>query len=211
MSQSIAAGVVLAGGKSSRMGRDKALIEFHGKPLIAHAVALLQLAGLPVSISGTREDLARFAPVVPDSESDRGPLHGICCGLAASNADMVVFTSIDLPLLPVELIRRLLAMAQTTGNLITLVSVNGFAQTFPAVIHRHALPFLERELGEGAGGCFVAYQRAARASNQYVLAPHLENLVQAGQVAHPAGTPPSRWFLNINSPCDLDFAERCLP
>lgn len=211
MSHPNAAGVVLAGGKSSRMGRDKALIELHGKPLVAHAVDVLRRVGLPVFISGTRDDLSRFAPVLPDSEPDRGPLHGLCRALATGDAELVAFTSVDLPLIPPELIKRLLAIAQTTGNQVTLVSVNGFAQTFPAVVRRDALPSLEEELHSGKGGCFAAFRRASTTCNQSLLAPHVENLIQAGQIIHPAGLLPSRWFLNINTPADLEFAKHCQP
>lgn len=49
-----AVGFVLAGGKSSRMGTDKALLEFRGEPLIARAIGILKAVGLPVCIAGAR-------------------------------------------------------------------------------------------------------------------------------------------------------------
>jgi len=54
------AGFVLAGGLSSRMGTDKALVEFDGQPMICRAIEILRAAGLPVSIAGARSSLARM-------------------------------------------------------------------------------------------------------------------------------------------------------
>lgn len=204
------AGFVLAGGKSTRMGRDKVLIELNGQPLIGYAVNLLQSAGLPVFISGARPDLASFASIVPDTEEDRGPLHGVCSALASTEAQYAVFTSVDLPLLPGSLIQTLLRYARTTKQMVTLVSVNGFAQTFPVVLRREALPSLERELMDGKAGCFRAFERAAVDHGQSILNLHVENLVQAGEVVHPAALPLGSWFLNLNTPDDLVVAEHWL-
>ena len=58
-------GFILAGGRSTRMGSDKALLNYAGRPLIAHAVAVLQDAGLTPHILGTRPDLAGYAAMNP--------------------------------------------------------------------------------------------------------------------------------------------------
>ena len=68
---------VLAGGQSARMGRDKALIEFRGRPLIEHALDKLRALGFAPRIVGSREDLSAFAPVIPDNYTALGPLAGI--------------------------------------------------------------------------------------------------------------------------------------
>src|SRR4051812_38889664 len=107
------AGFVLAGGRSSRMGRDKALLSFAGRPLVQHALDLLSKVllsdcGLERSIVGDRPDLAAYAPVIPDEETGRGPLQGICRAMAASSAELSVFISVDTPLLPASLLSCLL-------------------------------------------------------------------------------------------------------
>src|SRR5450631_3928259 len=93
-------GFVLAGGRSRRMGRDKALLEWCGIPLIERAVRSLRSVTSTVRIVGDREDLARFAPVVADTFPASGPLGGIHAALAASSRDWNLFLPVDLPLLP---------------------------------------------------------------------------------------------------------------
>jgi molybdopterin-guanine dinucleotide biosynthesis protein A len=202
-----AAGFVLAGGRSSRMGADKALARFAGRPLIGHAVDLLKAAGLPAAIAGARSPLQDFAPVVEDAWPDQGPLGGICAALNSTAARWVVFLSVDLPLMPASLPAYMLHHARITGAPVTVPSVSGFAQTFPAVIDRATLPALEREFAAGRGGCFAAFQAAASALGQAVSVVPVELLVQAGQLSHPGALPAARWFLNVNSPADLDRAE----
>jgi molybdopterin-guanine dinucleotide biosynthesis protein A len=206
-----AAGFVLAGGRSSRMGADKALIQLAGKPLIAHALGILHQAGLSASIAGARSPLSAFAPVIPDSSPGQGPLGGICAALASTSAHWAVFLPVDLPLLPVSLVTCLLSHARTTGCAVTLASFGGFAQTFPAVLDRALLPFLQAELASGRRGCFSAFQAAAASLAQPVTVLPVELLVQSGQVAHPEVLPPARWFLNVNSPADLLGAEKRRP
>lgn len=201
-----AAGFVLAGGRSTRMGRDKALVEFRGKPLVAHALGLCDASGLSTSIAGAHSLLTGFSEVIEDETPDLGPLQGICTALKSCHAEYALFLPVDLPLLPVSLIKYMLRHARITSTLVTLSSVNGFAQTFPVVISRFLLPALLEQLNQGRLGCFAAFQAAAEKQNRPVSILPTEVLVQAGQVLHPEGLPVSRWFLNLNSPADLQRA-----
>lgn len=202
-----AAGFVLAGGRSSRMGTDKALIRFAGEPLAARAVRLLRDAGLTASIAGARSELRAFAPVLEDPEPDQGPLGGICAALGSTSSLRALFLSTDLPLLPVSLLDYLLRHAQMAGAAVTLASVNGFPQTFPVVLRRDLLPVLDRELREGRRGCFAAFRAAAAQAGEEVSVLPVELLAQAGQVSHPLGLAPFEWFLNVNTAEDLKRAE----
>ncbi len=214
-----AVGFVLAGGQSSRMGEDKALVRFAGRPLVERALEILRAAGLEASIAGARSGfasselatsmLATFAPVVEDEVPGLGPLGGICAALVSMTARWAVFLPVDLPLLPATPIEFLLDHARITGRAVTLASVNGFAQSFPAVLDRVVLPALERELEAGRGGCFAGFQAASAQLNQPVSIVAVEMLVQAGRIEHPDGLPASRWFLNVNRPADLWRAEAC--
>jgi molybdenum cofactor guanylyltransferase len=205
------AGFVLAGGESRRMGTDKALVKFAGGgPLIEHALGLLREAGLEARIAGARAELSVFAPVIPDANPGRGPLGGICAGLASCAEERAVFLPVDLPLLPHSLITFLILRAQISEDAVVVTSVTGFAQTFPLVVGRAALPGLEEALGRSGGGCFAALESAAAGLGQRIAAVPAEYLAQTGQAAHPDGLPPGFWFLNVNRAADLRRAEALL-
>ncbi|WP_109485366.1 molybdenum cofactor guanylyltransferase [Occallatibacter savannae] len=195
-----AEGFVLAGGRSSRMGRDKALIEVASKPLVEHAIQILRGAGLESRIAGATSDLSTFAPLVPDlpDESGLGPLAGICAALEACTS-LAVFLPVDLPLIPPSLIQYLVHHATVTNSTVTVVSVAGFVQTFPAVASRAALASLRTSLHSGDRNCLKAF----RAVPGGLSVLPLELLVQAGQVKHPRALYPSQWFLNLNTPEDV--------
>ena len=206
-SEADAVGFVLAGGRSTRMGQDKALVEVEGKPLVAHALGILRGAGLAASLAGGACGLEAFAPVVADAEPGLGPLAGICAALASTSARLAVFLPIDQPLLPVSLIDFLVRHARIAGSLVTVVSVNGFSQTFPAVLDRAILRELECEFRSGRRGCFAGFKAAASSLGRPMSVLSVEVLVQSGQIAHPEGLSASRWFLNVNAPQGLRLAN----
>jgi molybdenum cofactor guanylyltransferase len=210
-----AAGVVLAGGQSSRMGRDKALLPFAGRPLIEDALTILREAALSTTIAGAgataESTLSAYATIVRDSQPGLGPLAGICAAMNAATTRFVVFLPIDLPLLPTSLLRYMLHHARITGRAVTVPSLNGFAQTFPVVLERIVLRELRTELHLGKRGCFAAFQAAAKSVGQPIACVAVELLAQSGQVAHPLGLQPLRWFLNVNTPQDLQRAEALCP
>ena len=204
------AGFVLAGGRSSRMGRDKALVHLHGEPLAALAVKNLQTAGLSVSIAGGQPVLAALAPLIADHNPGLGPLSGICAALASTSVRRAVFLPVDLPLLPASLVLYLIHHAKMTEMPVILPSVSGFPQTFPAILDRAVLPVLEKELQSGRRGCFSAFRAAAESLGQPLTVIPVEPLVQCGQISHPLGLPAARWFLNLNTAEDLRRAEDLL-
>ena len=160
-----AEGFVLAGGKSSRMGRDKALIEVAGRRLIEYSLQILREAGLEPHIAGAQGDLSEFATTVPDPPGDSGlgPLAGICSALVACSRRFAVFLPVDLPLIPASLIEYLVHHATVTEASVTVVSVAGFIQTFPAVIDRAAQGSLRERLHSGDRNCLKAFRAAGSA------------------------------------------------
>lgn len=202
------AGFVLAGGRSSRMGRDKAIVELHGHTLAALAVNALKASGLSAAIAGARSGLGHLAPVVADEAPDEGPLRGVCTALGSTNAELAVFLPVDLPFIPSSLLSYMVSDARVTGAAVTLVSVNGFIQTFPAVIRAGLLPFLQEELVAGRRGCFAAFQAASSRVDEGLRVTPVELLVQPGQVRDKGDLPAYRWFLNVNTPGDVERADR---
>ena len=205
---------MLAGGRSSRMGADKAQVEFRGQPLVAHALNILHAAGLEASISiasrmGDRGGsvLAEFAPVVGDVAQGAGPLGGICAAMAATTARWSVFIPVDQPLLPASLLQYLVNHTKRTRNALTITSVTGAAETFPVVLERSALPWLQSELDAGHGGCFSAFHAAAVGLAQQVEVVAVETLAGTGDFSHPKGLTVEDWFININTLEDLHRAE----
>jgi molybdenum cofactor guanylyltransferase len=203
-----AEGFVLAGGASSRMGRDKALVKVAGRPLVEHALGILRESGVTTRIAGARAELDGFAPVVKDAGG--GPLAGVCAALEATEAQLAVFLPVDVPLVPASLIGYLLHHARVTGAAATVPSACGFAQTFPAVVRREALPELRRALENGAGGCFAAFRRAAGKLQRPFACIAVEELAQCGQAEHEMGVAAARWLTNVNTPQDVERASRLL-
>lgn len=116
-------GVILAGGKASRMGGgDKGLMALGGSTLLGHVIDRLrpQVAGLALNANG---DPARFAafglPVLPDSIAGQpGPLAGVLAGLdwaAGQGAEAIVTAAADTPFFPADLVRRLQMAASPQG------------------------------------------------------------------------------------------------
>lgn len=193
-------GFVLAGGQSRRMGRDKALAELAGRPLIAWALDVLRGAHLPARIAGARADLSAFAPVIPDEVADAGPLAGLCAALQSTAAEWAVFVTVDQPLIPSSLAGYLIEHATVTGAAATVASLNGFAQTFPVVVRRDALPVLQTELKSGRLGTFAAFVSAGVRVIPAELAP----------IQDQRGWPAYRWFWNVNTPEELERVEAVL-
>ena len=92
-------GIILAGGKSSRMGSDKGLLAVNGVPMIVHVINSLNKAGIKdIIIISNNSDYQKFGfPVFPDIIEDKGPLGGIFTGLSKSKTSKNVILSCDIP------------------------------------------------------------------------------------------------------------------
>jgi molybdenum cofactor guanylyltransferase len=102
--------VILAGGESSRMGRDKAWVECEGQPLIARAFFIVRASGIEeIYISGRAgvDYSALRCPVLLDRESGSGPLGGIERALEATAAPLMLVLAVDLPRMTAAFLRRL--------------------------------------------------------------------------------------------------------
>src|SRR5262245_66621206 len=98
------AGIVLAGGRSSRMGTPKAALEWHGSTLLRRVTGIVArgVDGPVVVVRAPGQELPPLperVTVVEDAREGRGPLMGIAAGLAALEADAAFVSSTDVPLL----------------------------------------------------------------------------------------------------------------
>lgn len=103
-------GFVVAGGRSARMGRDKALLPWGTTTLLDHAIGRLRALVRDVRVlSGTEARYAeRGVPVLTDAATGGGPLAGVLAGLEAAAGVPALFLAVDLPFVPVPLLARLL-------------------------------------------------------------------------------------------------------
>ena len=106
-------GAVLVGGKSSRMGQDKALLRWEGKPLIQKVTEVIRAVCDEVNIIGYHPTRFSFLglDVYPDRICGKGPLGGIYTALQVSKAEKVFCVACDMPYLDVETIRGMLNMS----------------------------------------------------------------------------------------------------
>lgn len=103
-------GIILAGGKSSRMGQDKGLMEYRGIPLVKHAINVLQPYCNELIISSNQDGYQQFGfRVVPDVIPGKGPLGGICAAMACSSSKWNLVVACDMPFLQPEAIALLIA------------------------------------------------------------------------------------------------------
>ena len=99
---------VLAGGKSSRMGRDKAALPFAGGTLLSHQTAKLRALGIgDILVSGAAQTIPGVRRV-KDVYPGKGPLGGIHACLKAAEHDAVLFLPVDTPFVPPEALQALL-------------------------------------------------------------------------------------------------------
>ena len=128
-------GVILAGGRSRRMGGgDKGLLDLGGKPMLAHVIDRLkpQVGRIIINANGEPRRFAAWSlPVVPDTVGGfAGPLAGVLAGMRwshshAPEARFIVTTAGDAPLLPRDLARRLLAALEPSKAVIALAQSLG--------------------------------------------------------------------------------------
>ncbi len=112
---------ILAGGKSSRMGRDKAFVEFEGRTLLARALELAASVTSEVRIVGSREKFAAFAPVVEDVFRECGPLGGIHAALRDSTTDLNLMLAVDTPLISWALLQYLIKQVRESAEEVAVV------------------------------------------------------------------------------------------
>ena len=124
-------GIILAGGKSSRMGSDKGLLMLHGKPFIQHIIDALQVFVSEILIvsNNTHYDLFGYKRI-EDVIANAGPLAGVYSGLNASRTTYSLVLSCDIPLISPTILKKLIA---ETDDISQIVQVQSQSKTMPLI------------------------------------------------------------------------------
>jgi molybdopterin-guanine dinucleotide biosynthesis protein A len=144
------AAFVLAGGKSSRMGRDKASLSLHGQTLLQHALSTLRQVSNHVRILGSQQVYGnQGAEVIEDIIPECGPLGGIHAALAHTQAAFNLIIAVDTPFLSVSFLRFLISRAVESKAIVTTPEIAGYTQPLCAVYSREFLSIAEQSLKAG--------------------------------------------------------------
>ena len=131
------------------MGSDKAMLSWAGETLIQRTLAVARQACGQVFICGSRDLYGKFGEVVEDAQPGCGPLSGIHAALRATQTDLNLILSVDLPLMTAEFLAWLLQQARSGQQRITAPEANGNLQPLCAVYHREALGIVDEALAKG--------------------------------------------------------------
>jgi molybdopterin-guanine dinucleotide biosynthesis protein A len=206
------AGFVLAGGKSTRMGMDKAALPLEGRTLLEHALAILSQVAGEVAILGSRELYGGYGvPVIQDIYPGCGPLGGIHAALAhlkqsrpGPEAQFALIIAVDTPFLDPKFLTHLARRALESGAVVTTPEIAGYKQPLCAVYSHEFLPIAEQALNSSTAP--VQGQK----SSDYKIVPLFPKdrtcLVTEAEMRKFAFAP--EMFDNLNTPQDLERARR---
>ncbi|MDR0633798.1 MAG: molybdenum cofactor guanylyltransferase [Azoarcus sp.] len=185
--------LILAGGDSRRMGRDKTALPLGGQSLLQRTLALMRtlFPAVLVSVRQPRADID--APQVRDEIPSAGPLAGLCAGLREAGTPWVFAVAADMPYLRPEVIAYL--AAQRGGHQAVVPVVAGHPQSLSAFYAASALPALQATL-TGAGRHALRTTLAAL-DVDYVDERRLREL-----------DPTLQSFTDLDTPQDLAAARR---
>lgn len=146
----MAAGIVLAGGRSTRMGAAKAALEWHGSTLLRRVVGLVArgVDGPVVVVAAPDQDLPPGFVVVADAHEGRGPLQGLAAGLAAVEDEIAFVSAVDAPFLDPAFVAAAVA-ALSDEDEIALAHSDGRDHFLAAAYRTALLPRVEGLLAAG--------------------------------------------------------------
>lgn len=192
MKTSAVSAVVLTGGKSSRMGRSKALLPFNGEPLISHVVRQLKTVfHRIIVVAAPAQELPDLdATLVRDEVAYQGPVGGIYFGLRAADPEIAFVTSCDAPFLNLALICHL--VSRMDGFDVVVPFWQERLQPLHAVYHPRVVPVLKEQLERHELRPIFLYEKV----------PTLKISEQEIRVIDPDGSS----FINMNMPADYQAA-----
>jgi molybdopterin-guanine dinucleotide biosynthesis protein A len=142
-------GLLMAGGKSRRIGTDKGLLLYQGKTLFERAVQTLAQCCNPILISASAANYDYFGyRRVTDYINGAGPIGGLMAGLTASRSEKILVMTIDMPNLTADFLKHLI---EESGDAPAAAPVlpNGKAEPLCAVYQKSAIPVVEKMITNG--------------------------------------------------------------
>lgn len=190
MNENQLTGIVLSGGKSSRMGKEKGLIDFQGKPLISYAIDALKPLVQNIII-GANNQLNEYKklgyPIVEDEIKNIGPLGGVFSTLRSSHTKYNIILSCDMPFV----------------NTALLEYINKHKQGFDVVVAVHDINKIEPLCGVYAKSITPVIENAVEDGN-YKLRDIFKNVrFEALDINSSLPFYSNRLFYNINKPADI--------
>ncbi len=189
-------GVLLAGGKSRRMGEDKRFLHVGERTLFEQSLTVLRsiFRDVLIVIAQDSPSLETDAPVIRDLVPDCGSLGGLYTGLHQASTEHVFVVACDMPFLNQEAVRYVIGLKEE-ADIVMAEGENGL-QPMHAVYSRRCLPVLEEMV------------RTHRLKIQDIVAhPSLKvRLINMAELSRI--DPEGRSFLNVNTPADLEAARK---
>lgn len=190
--------IVLAGGQSKRLGRNKALLEVEGQPLVSRTIQ--KLAALSDDLLVVTSDPARYAPLglparlVSDERPGMGSLMGIYSGLRVARHTHALAVACDMPFLNLPLLRYMMPLAD--GHDVVIPRLGGFFEPLHAIYGKSCLPFMAGLLEQGRRQ-IIAFFDHVRV--RYVEEDEIEKF-----------DPHHLSFVNVNTPGDWERVQELL-
>jgi molybdopterin-guanine dinucleotide biosynthesis protein A len=147
--QSPVTGFVLAGGKSTRMGSDKAFAVLNGQTLLERALQSVRAVSTQVLIVGLKSKFSLYAPVVEDIFPERGPLGGIHAALAGTTTDINLVLAVDLPFMEPAFLDYVCKRAERTTSVVIVPWAAGGWQPLCAIYRKAFAAAAEKALAAG--------------------------------------------------------------
>ena len=190
-------GLILAGGASSRMGENKALLALEGRKLIERVADALAALTDDILIIANEAEPYRFLerPIIPDIRPGYGPLMGLYSGLQAARGELALLAAVDMPFLSPDFLRFLLALAP--GYDVVIPRTGDRLHPLCAVYRRES--------------CLPAIESAIARGQRRLIAFHPQVRVrQVGETDLRRVDPDLRALMNVNTPEELEAARRLL-
>ncbi|HEX7896045.1 MAG TPA: molybdenum cofactor guanylyltransferase [Terriglobales bacterium] len=184
---------VLAGGKSSRMGQDKAFLVLGGCTLLERALGSARTVAENVAIVGDPAKFAAYGQVIEDVYRERGPLGGIHAALSNTSTEWNLILGVDLPFVNADFLCFLISAAKSCDAVVIVPSTVGGYEPLCAVYRKEFAAVAESALKSGRNKIDALYASVSlRTVNADEIAAHGFRVDM---------------FRNLNAPADWDLAK----